>query len=60
MAAARRVLGKVRDIRLQLRKEKLDQYFSNGCFYSYSDIPKIGWLQNWAEKYSKDGQNIQQ
>ena len=60
MAAARRVLGKVRDIRLQLRKEKLDQYFSNGCFYSYSDIPKIGWLQNWAEKYSKDGQNMQQ
>lgn len=58
LAAARRVLGKVRDIRLQLRKEELDQYFSNGCFYSYSDIPKIGWLQNWAEKYSKDGQNI--
>lgn len=58
MAAARRVLGKVRDIRLQLRKEELDQYFSNGCFYSYSNIPLIGWLQNWKDLYKKDGQNI--
>ena len=58
MAAARRVLGKVRGIRLQLRKEELDQYFSNGCFYSYSNIPLIGWLQNWKDLYKKDGQNI--
>lgn len=57
-AAARRVLDEVREVRLKLRNEELDDYFSNGCFYSYSDIPKIGWLQNWAEKYSKDGQNI--
>lgn len=57
-ATARRVLDEVREVRLKLRNEELDDYFSNGCFYSYSDIPKIGWLQNWAEKYSKDGQNI--
>lgn len=58
LAAARRVLDEVREVRLKLRNDELDDYFSNGCFYSYSDIPKIGWLQNWAEKYSKDGQNI--
>ena len=55
MATARRVLEKVRDIRLQLRREELDQYFSNGCFYSYSNIPLIGWLQNWKDLYKKDG-----
>lgn len=55
MATARRVLENVRDIRLQLRREELDQYFSNGCFYSYSNIPLIGWLQNWKDLYKKDG-----
>lgn len=60
LATARRVLDDVREVRLKLRNEELDDYFSNGCFYSYSNIPLIGWLQNWTEKYSKDGQSIQQ
>ena len=50
-AAARRVLDGIRAVRLCLGDEELDGYFSNGCYYLYSNIPRIGWLQNWDKKY---------
>lgn len=53
LATARRVLDDVREVRLKLRNEELDDYFSNGCFYSYSNIPLIGWLQNWTENIQR-------
>lgn len=50
-AVARRVLDGTRNVRLTLGGEELDDYFSNGCYYLYSDIPSIGWLQNWESLY---------
>lgn len=50
-AAARRVLDVTRNVRLTIGGEELDDYFSNGCYYLYSDIPSIGWLQNWERLY---------
>lgn len=51
IAAARRVLNETRKIILTLGGVTLDEYFSTGCYYSLSNIPEIGWQQNWEVLY---------
>lgn len=38
---------------LTLDGRQLGIEFSNGYFYSLSDLPKIGWHLNWEEKYNR-------
>jgi len=53
---ARMVLKNIRDQKLTLAEQELDEYHSNGCFYMFSDgtKPKIGWHKDWEKKYKKN------
>lgn len=45
------LLDAMREVRLSLSSQPMDLSFSNGEFYSLSDIPEIGWMKSWEEKY---------
>lgn len=48
---AREVLDEMRRQKLLLAKQDMGTEFSNGEYYLLSDIPEIGWLKNWENKY---------
>lgn len=45
------LLDEMRKVFLRVSGESMDLSFSNGGFYLISDIPEIGWLKDWEEKY---------
>ena len=57
---AQEILYKVRQHRLELCKETLQQRISDGAFYYLSDECIIGWHRNWRDFFNKqteqDGQ----
>lgn len=48
---AQSILDAVRSKELELASQKLDSEMSNGEFYYLSDIPNIGWRNDWEDKY---------
>jgi hypothetical protein len=48
---ALKLLDEMRKVILKMSGESMELSFSNGGFYLISDIPEIGWLKNWEEKY---------
>lgn len=38
---------------LAINQQQLDADIANGTFYVLADIPRIGWVFNWVEKYQK-------
>lgn len=48
---ALKVLDKIRTEKLLLGSQDMGTEFSNGEYYCLSDIPEIGWLSDWEEKY---------
>jgi hypothetical protein len=45
------VLDEMRKEKLCIDTQQMGTEFSNGEYYLLSDIPEIGWHQNWEEKY---------
>lgn len=45
------LLDEMRKLTSKVAGEEMDLLFSNGGFYLLSDIPDIGWLKSWEEKY---------
>lgn len=45
------VLDAMREVQLSINQQSLGDSFSNGEYYRLSDIPEIGWLKNWEDKY---------
>ncbi len=45
------LLDAMREERLSIAGQQMDVSFSNGEYYRLSDIPMLGWLKNWEEKY---------
>jgi hypothetical protein len=45
------LLHEMRKLISKVAGEEMDLLFSNGGFYLLSDIPEIGWLKSWEEKY---------
>ena len=41
----------MRDVQLSMSGQDFGVEFSNGEYYRQSDIPEIGWLKNWEQKY---------
>jgi polyhydroxyalkanoate synthesis regulator phasin len=48
---AHKILKAMRDKELSISGQKLLSDMSHGSLYSLSNIPTIGWLKNWEEKY---------
>ncbi|MBD3342820.1 MAG: hypothetical protein GF353_27225 [Candidatus Lokiarchaeota archaeon] len=46
------ILDSMREKKLQIAEQQLETDMSNGVFYELSDIPCIGWRNDW-EKYKK-------
>ncbi|ODR92271.1 hypothetical protein [Sinorhizobium alkalisoli] len=51
-AAARAIVGDLRQRKLTLASQELPIPVSNGGFYDLSDRPVIGWLSNWKDRYN--------
>ncbi|MDF1755459.1 MAG: hypothetical protein P1U89_21905 [Verrucomicrobiales bacterium] len=45
------LLDEIRKVYIRVSGVSMDLSFSNGGFYLISNIPEIGWLKNWEEKY---------
>lgn len=48
------LLKEMRDIRLKLNDVTLDIELSHGTLYLLSNIPKIGWLIDWEDRYKNE------
>lgn len=49
----RKILYALREKIFNFGNQSLDIELSNGTIYHLSDIPKIGFINNWEEKYGK-------
>ncbi|MFZ2725236.1 MAG: ABC-three component system protein [Methylococcaceae bacterium] len=45
------LLDKVREENLSINNQQMGTIFSNGTYYYLSDLPEIGWLSDWENKY---------
>jgi hypothetical protein len=49
--AAQGVVDRLRDERLSVASQEMDRPFSNGEYYDLCERRKIGWRNDWKEKY---------
>ena len=61
ISAARKVVWGVLDKELKFEEDCLNKTQSNGCFFYFSDgkIPKIGWRNDWKDKYNGEEWTIE-
>jgi hypothetical protein len=48
---ALKVLDAMREVQLSMGGQFLGTEFSNGKYYLLANVPEIGWLRSWEEKY---------
>lgn len=47
------IIDELRKKTLEIKNQNLPTYMSNGTFYFLANIPKIGFVKDWKDKYEK-------